>query len=491
MADSSRRRATGKSESGAVRKPVASSKPSASSGPTVAAPETLGTPAAPVAQIRAASVVPDESPAASLPTASSAAAPSAPPAASAVAPKLLRRAPVVLELITFDVLKLNEVDNVMQTFKAEFLMLFQIPGGAKDEYLAKPGEKDDSGRVKFGTDADGKPACCAEWYIEQIDIHNVYDHASSTTLESKVIKRGDDLLLHVRTEGVYMVSLDLNNFPVDTQALPINIVVCCRTGGPVAVDLRLGIQTGCVVTAGFFAHQLFRLKADVDEEGQPLGVVDLTRYDHGRKGRQFPSIRASITVQRRPAFYVVNVAVPMALFSALSCLQFTMPPPDVSDRLSISLTLLLTATAYKFATASLVPAISYMTALDNLVVWNALLIAVSTVAGATVFLIDEVVDPINAAPPIGAARALRKLAAHGIRNRETGQMLTEETQLMDTIDMGVLLALVAGWLWIHLSATAWILSALRLTPAEALRKVWSSPVAKMQHVKKGEMRWMH
>ena len=38
-----------------------------------------------------------------------------------------------------------------------------------------------------------------------------------------------------------------------------------------------------------------------------------------------------------------------------------LPPSDVSDRLSISLTLLLTAAAYKFAASSLVPPISYIT----------------------------------------------------------------------------------------------------------------------------------
>ena len=43
------------------------------------------------------------------------------------------------------------------------------------------------------------------------------------------------------------------------------------------------------------------------------------------------------------------------------------PRTDVADRLSVSLTLVLTAAAYKFVVASMLPQISYFTMLDHYV----------------------------------------------------------------------------------------------------------------------------
>jgi hypothetical protein len=70
---------------------------------------------------------------------------------------------------------------------------------------------------------------------------------------------------------------------------------------------------------------------------------------------------------------VWNVIVPMSMLSLAAFLQFEVAEENVADRASISLTLLLTAVAYKLVTAGMVPAISYFTLLDKFVTMNVML----------------------------------------------------------------------------------------------------------------------
>ena len=59
---------------------------------------------------------------------------------------------------------------------------------------------------------------------------------------------------------------------------------------------------------------------------KPAGKLDVNIYTHGLDpDRQFPAIIASFTVQRRPGFYLVNVALPMLIFSFLSLFSFGIP----------------------------------------------------------------------------------------------------------------------------------------------------------------------
>merc|ERR1711904_335372 len=104
-------------------------------------------------------------------------------------------------------------------------------------------------------------------------------------------------------------------------------------------------------------------------------------YDHGYPGRYFPAISAVVTLRRHPTYTLINVAAPTGLFSLLALMQYQIPVEDVPDRLAISLTLLLTSAAYKFAATSLTPPISYMTAIDSYVTHNSGHLALSTIAG--------------------------------------------------------------------------------------------------------------
>ena len=71
----------------------------------------------------------------------------------------------------------------------------------------------------------------------------------------------------------------------------------------------------------------------------------------------------------------------MMTFGLLSFAQYSVTRDEPADRLSITLTLVLTAASYKFATTSMTPAISYITLLDRYVFFNSLMIVSNAIEG--------------------------------------------------------------------------------------------------------------
>ena len=92
---------------------------------------------------------------------------------------------------------------------------------------------------------------------------------------------------------------------------------------------------------------------------------------HRPDARPIQRQRLNVTVQleRIPWYYVSNIVGPMILIVLMSGCSFVIPFKDVADRLSASLTLVLTAVAYKYVVSQMVPPIGYSTRLDRYVTW--------------------------------------------------------------------------------------------------------------------------
>merc|ERR1712151_1146994 len=83
--------------------------------------------------------------------------------------------------------------------------------------------------------------------------------------------------------------------------------------------------------------------------------------------RTYPIMNVTMDVQRRPVYYMWNVVVPLLSFVLMAFTTHFVPCTEVADRLSLSLTLVLTAAAYKFVVSGMLPAIGYSTMLDTYV----------------------------------------------------------------------------------------------------------------------------
>lgn len=104
------------------------------------------------------------------------------------------------------------------------------------------------------------------------------------------------------------------------------------------------------------------------------GEIMFSRVDHSlpsesSSGCIYPQLISSIYLHRKHGFYMSNVMIPIFLISSIATASFAINEDgtvmDTSSRLSLTLTLLLTAVAYKFVVASILPQLSYVTLLDS------------------------------------------------------------------------------------------------------------------------------
>lgn len=86
---------------------------------------------------------------------------------------------------------------------------------------------------------------------------------------------------------------------------------------------------------------------------------------------EYPICTYTLAFDRKPHYYITNIVAPMATFTLLACLSFAVDEDgnsmDIGTRLSFTMTLLLTAVAYKFVVTSALPQISYLTIMDKYV----------------------------------------------------------------------------------------------------------------------------
>jgi gmma-aminobutyric acid receptor subunit gamma len=155
--------------------------------------------------------------------------------------------------------------------------------------------------------------------------------------------------------------LELADFPFDTQELTL-VVTCNR---PNIVHFVENEEYPSI-----FMYQDFQLSSlfDVVYYEYVFCSSSLSDPAESSSGYRYPRFHFTVTLARQAGYYLSNVCTPICFISMLSLISlgidldgFTL---TTADRLSISLTLLLTGVAYKFVVASSLPQLSYQTLLD-------------------------------------------------------------------------------------------------------------------------------
>lgn len=199
------------------------------------------------------------------------------------------------------------------------------------------------------------------WYLaEQMRFPNSNAHE---VCEAKVIVSGDDLLLIQRLNGTFAMRAHLYDYPFDFQSLAVEIALMCDVRGVFPATWQLAEDfEGAVVEESFMEHDCWDLRPGLRHDEYPLKVGE------AKYAKVYPACRLGVTVVRHSIFPVVNIALPMAVFSFLSVFApLALPQNSAEARFSVSFTLVLTVAAYKFAMASMLPAIAYLTLLDKYV----------------------------------------------------------------------------------------------------------------------------
>jgi hypothetical protein len=168
--------------------------------------------------------------------------------------------------------------------------------------------------------------------------------------------------IKMRMKAVFNEQMEVQTFPFDIQPMCIGLTFnACVT--------RVALEANNFYPSIFFVNQ-FQSASVYDAVYDDIVLTDAKNSDGSESsaGYVYPRLFFSVYFARRPTFYLSNVVMPMTLLTLLGPLSNAIEADGsamgTGDRLSVSLTLLLTAVAYKFIVASSLPQVSYLTALD-------------------------------------------------------------------------------------------------------------------------------
>jgi len=283
-----------------------------------------------------------------------------------------------LEVRTIEIVKLWGIDMPNHRFSVEVYISLAIEGGALDAGLSKQG-------CAFPVDETGAPTFRppAGWYLEQLQLGNAI--GTPKRLESVIITSGDDLLLNTRWEAALLEIYELKLFPFDKQALTVSLSINSRTAGRLPVQFAYTNATCRIVTSdvGFAESDAYHLSPTIVIQRSVLG-------SHAE--RMFPAVTFTMTVARRPDYFIYNAVIPFSVFSLLAVFQFspqsvterdivdttTADMGSINHRAQLSLMLVLVAATYTMAIGNKLPAISYLTALDiHMLMCSAVIVGVA------------------------------------------------------------------------------------------------------------------
>jgi len=146
--------------------------------------------------------------------------------------------------------------------------------------------------------------------------------------------------------------------------------------------------------------------------------VTETFLDLGPQSKTYPSAEVTTNVARKWKFYVINIALPIMSFSLLSILlPLCLPQADGASRLGVTLSLVITAAAYKFTIASMLPPVAYMTLIDKYVVSCSFVLILCAIQNGIMSLPvpDHIINVSEAGPaPLYYSKTSDLISAAGI-----------------------------------------------------------------------------
>ena len=148
-------------------------------------------------------------------------------------------------------------------------------------------------------------------------------------------------------------AFEIHQFPFDRQVLKCEIY-----------------SSNCKLTQWDKAIPLYPMAPDDCEFGVAYSfdnwVLSDVMVTFGSAGEDGPwSMACSILAARVPEYYLFNIVGILFLIVMFAASVYAIPISDFSSRVSVNITLLLTAVAFKFVTNTWVPQVSYLTLLDK------------------------------------------------------------------------------------------------------------------------------
>ena len=164
-------------------------------------------------------------------------------------------------------------------------------------------------------------------------------------------------------KGEFFESLELESYPFDYQ--------------PLTISLQTGILDIDKLPSFLIESDHLQAKMDLRVySSEWMFHKYIANVDHGNGDEHHQdyhcdndwgqeTLQLAIVVKRKSLANVIRVIVMNGLFAALCLVGFLFPRSDASDRVSLGVTLLLTATAYSLVIAQDIPKLGYLTFSDK------------------------------------------------------------------------------------------------------------------------------
>jgi len=255
-------------------------------------------------------------------------------------------------LVTFSIFifDIDEIDDVNQRFSVDMFMLITW----HDPRLALP-EDERVGR--------NRSLPLDEIWAPQGLIVNDRGLTRQLPRIATVTDQGN-VVFRQRLSGELAVALELNEFPFDTQRLPIDFVSYQYSPD----ELRFSVNTDIRGDAGSFSAAGWRMSIVEPEYGEfTVPAVGVVR----------PRLTYYIEAQRISQYYLLTMFLPMSLIVFMSWTVFWLQPDIVPARIGISTASIFSLLALGFSIRLGLPAVSYMTRADLFVMGCTLLVFVA------------------------------------------------------------------------------------------------------------------
>jgi hypothetical protein len=251
------------------------------------------------------------------------------------------------------ILSVSKVDTVEQTFTADVSFECRLRGISTMDNLASV----ESLLSAYGLINTKTPVICLLNTDVELERWETF-HLSG------VGARGSyDYTFKFRGKGTFVEEYELRRFPFYEQLLNVTATVL-KSEKLITMEANEEFPS-------FFVASNFQM-SNIFSVAYWDYVLTTRAFSHAKEsasGLVYPRITMAVLFVRKPMYYVTNIALPMMVLTYLAFLSFAVGLDgqrlDTPDRLSITLTLLLTAVAYKFVVASAIPQVSYLTWLDQ------------------------------------------------------------------------------------------------------------------------------
>ncbi|XP_060066537.1 gamma-aminobutyric acid receptor subunit beta-3-like [Ylistrum balloti] len=237
-------------------------------------------------------------------------------------------------------MKITDIDTVNQQFEADIFIQAKWEEPLLDKTLVKEFDPTVMWTPKLLImNLDGEFSFSRNTYNIHYDMHP-YQHALVVQLW--------------RFRGFFKENLELEHFPVDVQDLTIS-VSAERSGDEVdLIEDQYALSS--INTRTFLDAAEWNVYNHVETYRDQTTIEYASSTVH-------PILHVQCRVARKVGYFVWNIIFIVLLIASLTFTSFAIEP-DAADRLAVTITLFLTAVAFKFVVKQSLPTISYLTNLD-------------------------------------------------------------------------------------------------------------------------------